>query len=1018
MPIKFCLLVAIVSLLGTAGLKAQADKTSLLYYHLGEKDGLADNDVTCFFQDSRGVMWMGTHYGLNSFDGSVVTAWQTGPGAGDDRLMSNDIRGIVEDKHQTLWIATSGALSSFNLLTKKFYSYRYSGSNFMRGLVCDGDKIWIATSDGLLVFDAINKTFRHFTNTSEKHPSYLTRFNNDCNAILLDRKKRLWLATANGVWLFDRSTKLFEPYDDPQNDPRYEGLVNTVFEDHEGKIWIGCWGTGLKQIIPETRTVINYERINASPHHVMSIAEQKSGPGKYALWSSDMLTAYDRTDGTFERNELKPLPQAASLDTKCIYVSRDDLLWISTVKGVYIMDPSRQLFKHHFLSQTNYITAQTPAIYAKGGRIWLGGDKELALTLFDDSFHILKDLTPAFRALKGDFLKHDFAILNIIPDENNALWFSTTEGVLKKDLAGDKLEVLKHDDHVRSSENFVNNVYIDKDQTWCFLWRRGILQFDPKSRKFVKLIAKLPEASGTPKGLNIADAARDPSGNIWLTDLDYGVVKYTASTRTFKRFVTDDIQPYSRALNIMLMKGKLWLMVNTSVVAIDPKNDQTQSWPLPPGMNKDVYAYTSDKNDNLWIATKTGLVIFKMSEHSFSQYTEEDGLINNDMNGVLHKLPSGKMIYAGENYVTSFNPDELLRKPAKKNLLLTAVIAADRDLLISRAKKIATAPGERKISFNWALINYTNPLQNRYYGKLDKVDKEWNYAGNTGHIEYNSLSPGDYKFHYKATTADGLISAEEFLNFTVTPPFWQSWWFRTLVIAMILACSMLYVRNVRLKEQRRSALQLRLSALEMKALRAQMNPHFIFNALNSIQECIVTKNTRSAYSYLSNFSKLVRMILENSEKQFITLADDLETLRLYLSLEKLRFDDSFDFEISIADDIDTSFIRIPAMMIQPFAENALWHGLIHKAGKKKLNISFKQENSRLVCTIEDNGIGRKRSAELKTLSQAKNHSMGIKITEERLQLLKADATILIADLMNNNGEASGTKVTIFIPLQY
>jgi len=206
--------------------------------------------------------------------------------------------------------------------------------------------------------------------------------------------------------------------------------------------------------------------------------------------------------------------------------------------------------------------------------------------------------------------------------------------------------------------------------------------------------------------------------------------------------------------------------------------------------------------------------------------------------------------------------------------------------------------------------------------------------------------------------------------------------------------------------------------LEMKALRAQMNPHFLFNALNSIQECIITKNTDTAYSYLSSFSKLVRMILENSEKQFITLEDEIETLRLYLSIEKLRFDSSFEYLIDPGPKIDTSFVNIPAMIIQPYVENALWHGLINKKGEKKLVISFDQKNGNLECLIKDNGVGRNHAAKMQTDTKIKKHSMGMKITEERLQLLEADASITINDLKDNNGNACGTEVHIIIPLEF
>jgi ligand-binding sensor domain-containing protein len=1005
-------------LLFSSPIVAQTGNQKLLFYHISEKDGLADNAVNCFFQDSRGVMWMGTQYGLNSFDGSAINTWRIGDQSPNNHP-NNQVNAIAEDKHHNLWLATYGGLSALNAHTKKISSWLYNGSNYMRALACDGDSIWIATNDGLLLFNARQQTYTHFLNNSSKQTS-IARFNNDCNGILLDSKKRIWLATVNGVWLFDRLKHTFEQYDGRDNDAYFDVMVNSVFEDHSGKIWAGCWSWGLKQIIPENHTVKSFNMVPGMPSHVVNIVEQKNAKNEYSLWLSGYLTNFTPENPHAERHDLKPVPEAASLDPKCLYISRDNLLWISTVKGVYILDPSRQLFKHIFVINQENITRQNPALFSLNGKLWVGGDGGFALKLFDDQLNLLKDYSPTIKRLKNDYQSEGLAIMNITPARNNDLWLSTNSGILKLDILTNKITSVCANitDSLKRTSAFFNNIFISGDKIWCFPWRRGIWQFNALTQKFEPLVVKLPEAPGVLKNLNMQDAVEDKLGNIWLTDLDYGLVKYTAATKKFARIVNKDITPYSRSARVSYIKNRIWLIANTTVVAINPVTNATQSWAMPDGMNKFIYDYTNDKDGNIWIGTRTGLVVFNTTNYSFNQYTEEDGLINNNMDGAIQKLSSGGMIFAGENYITSFNPADLLRTPSKKTLLLTGISAADTSLQFDDLKKVTVPRGSPKIIFKWALLNYTNPLQNRYYYKLNKIDKDWNYAGNKGLAEYNSLAPGDYKFQYKGVTADGLAGDEKEVSFTVEPVFWQTWWFRVALTGLLVACVLLIMRGVRTSEQRKAALQLQLSALEMKALRAQMNPHFIFNALNSIQECIVTKNTDRAYSYLSSFSKLVRMILENSEKQFISLADELETLRLYLAIEKLRFDDTFEFEVHIGPGLDTSFINLPAMIIQPFVENALWHGLIHKKGKKKLSISFEQEAGNLKCSINDNGIGRDHSAGLKINSHVKKQSMGVKITEERLQLLETNASISIADLKDIDGIACGTKVIIILPLAF
>jgi ligand-binding sensor domain-containing protein len=1019
LPLKKPISLLFLFLFLTGLLYAQVSKSKLLFYHISEKDGLSDNLVSCFFQDSKGIMWMGTSYGLNSFDGSVINTWQTDNATGDDRLKSNQVNDITEDGQHVIWMATAEGLSSLDPTTNSIHTYQSSYNNAMRSLSREGNELWIATAGGILEFDIAGKSFKHYINNMDDHREFLN-FDNDVNSLTIDSKKRLWLATVNGVWMFDRKKQTFEQYDCLKNDIEFDGMANAIFEDHKGRIWVGCWSKGIKQIIPDTRQVLNYSTIKDAPTHLMSMVEQKTIDNRYTMWISDNLTQFKEPQDKFEHNDLKPIVEAASLDPRCLYVSRDNLLWISTVKGVYILDPTRQLFKHHFVNTQPNITNQEPAIYYRDNKLWVGGDKNLTLVVYDDAFNVIKNYTNAIRNLGNEYALDAAAVLNIVPYGKDELLISTSAGILKLDIPTDKLTVLCHkvNETGQYPYNFINNIFVNNGKIWAFPWRRGIWEYDPKTKKFNPLVVKMPDSNDQPKGVNIADAVADDIGNIWLADMDYGLIKYSHASKKFERFIDGNITPYSRALNIDYINGKLWLIDNANVVAINPKTNLSESWPLPVGMNKFTYEYSMDNKGNLWIATKTGLVVFNMTTHAFNQYTEEDGLINNDMNGNLRVLPKGGMLYVGENYFTSFNPLELLRKPSKKSLLLSSVNADDHNVTTTLQQPYIVPAGSRKVTFNWALINYTNPLQNRYYGKLDKIDKDWNYVGNKGSINYNSLPAGTYTFRYKAATSDGLVSAEKHLIFIVKPPFWKSWWFEIIFWAVVGTSLFLIIRNERRRERKKATIKLQLSDLEMRALRAQMNPHFIFNALNSIQECIVSKNTKAAYTYLSSFSKLVRMILENSEKQSITLEAEIETLRLYLSLEKLRFNDDFEFDIQTDANIHPSFIRIPTMIIQPFAENALWHGLVHKKGDKKLIISFKQEKGILLCQIEDNGIGRERSAEFKTINGTQKQSMGIKITEERLALLQNEAAIKIDDLELVNGQASGTKITISIPLQF
>ena len=210
--------------------------------------------------------------------------------------------------------------------------------------------------------------------------------------------------------------------------------------------------------------------------------------------------------------------------------------------------------------------------------------------------------------------------------------------------------------------------------------------------------------------------------------------------------------------------------------------------------------------------------------------------------------------------------------------------------------------------------------------------------------------------------------------------------------------------------------------LEMQALRAQMNPHFIFNSLNSINRFILQNNRAQASEFLTKFSKLVRMILQNSQSSLITLESELESLALYLEMEALRFDHHFVYKISVSPELDISALKVPPLIIQPFAENAIWHGLMHKEDQGHLDIDIWEQNDNLFCKITDDGIGRMKSFALSSKSATKHKSMGLKITSDRIAMLQSeninDLPVTINDLVNADGSPAGTEIIIKIPVIY
>ncbi|MEK6614700.1 MAG: histidine kinase, partial [Bacteroidota bacterium] len=332
------------------------------------------------------------------------------------------------------------------------------------------------------------------------------------------------------------------------------------------------------------------------------------------------------------------------------------------------------------------------------------------------------------------------------------------------------------------------------------------------------------------------------------------------------------------------------------------------------------------------------------------------------------------------------------------------------------------------ISFEYIGICLTNPEKVRYKFMLEGFEKTWSPASKETFARYSNLSAGKYSFKVMSCNNEGLWNKEPTtFSFMITPPVWKTWWFRiTLALsAIILIVIFFRVRTeaIRRKEAEKLSREIQLATNELKALRAQMDPHFIFNSLNSIQSFIMSKDEESALRYLSKFSKLMRMILSNSEKTFVTIREEIDSLNLYLELESLRWDNKFDFTITIDPKVETDFCKIPGMLIQPYVENAIIHGVTPKTEEKgKIEIRISQTDTHIICMIEDNGIGRKKSQQLKTkTNQSLYESMGMKITSERLEALNrlhhSELSVRITDMEDAYGNGLGTKVELFIPIK-
>jgi LytS/YehU family sensor histidine kinase len=239
-----------------------------------------------------------------------------------------------------------------------------------------------------------------------------------------------------------------------------------------------------------------------------------------------------------------------------------------------------------------------------------------------------------------------------------------------------------------------------------------------------------------------------------------------------------------------------------------------------------------------------------------------------------------------------------------------------------------------------------------------------------------------------------------------------------LAVVLLAAAYRYRVNQIETREKLKSKFNKRIAELESKALRAQMNPHFLFNSINSVKSLISQGNSAKATQYLTRFGQLIRQVLLNSERPVVRLQEELEALRLYLEIEQLRFQ-NFSYSIAIDEGVNADFIEVPPLILQPYVENAIWHGLMHQTnGDRKLTVEVSREGDFLRMTIEDNGIGREKAGQMKMLGTSRKSGMGMRLTGDRLNLLREiygqDVSVQVEDLMGN-GKATGTRVVIVIP---
>ncbi|PWH81215.1 sensor histidine kinase [Brumimicrobium oceani] len=470
-----------------------------------------------------------------------------------------------------------------------------------------------------------------------------------------------------------------------------------------------------------------------------------------------------------------------------------------------------------------------------------------------------------------------------------------------------------------------------------------------------------------------------------------------------KVVISEDIKSYKGKVYVSTKKHGLLIFQNDSLI---------DKWSTSTGLLSNQINQIKFYENDIFLATNKGINRLSINGEvkQFINYT--NGL--NAKNILDFEINNNELWIVTNKGIQSISLSEIRNNAYTPNLELCKVLVND--------EAIDTAQHSFKYENNKFVfeiasktLKYRNDIFYEY--QLVGVDKDWitnEYLSNT--FEYKSLPPNNYTFKVRAVYGDNYSDTIEY-RFVIQKPFWlkTSFFILAAIIVLLIVFITLYIQ-IR-KQKAKLTIENQFNKAQLTALKSQMNPHFIFNSLNSIQDLILQQDKENAYNYISRFALLVRKILSHSDNEFIDFEEEVQVLSIYLELEELRFKNDFSFEINTNDIKD---IEIPPMIIQPFIENALKHGLLHKKGPKKLKVEFAFENETLVCKIEDNGIGRQKSNEIKQRQNKIHESFSVKSIKTRFEILKElygqNVGLEYKDLKDGD-VIEGTLVTLKIPFK-
>lgn len=999
MPIKLFIIIAI----GFSQFVCLYSQTPS-YYHYTSSDGLASSTVYDIIQDRDGFIWFATANGISKFDGKRFTTFRT-----KDGLNSNSIISLVENKNGELYIGNYE--KGINVLRNgriENYCSKIKDQSFFTSYLMllpsekDEQKLYAYKTKGSINSIIEKKPFGLITNSFSLNPTLINKLG------LLSDSSIIALTTA-GLYNFinDTLTKL-----------NVEGLPdNDYFSIAPGKE--GSYVIGAKGIIYRIKkdSVIKKYEINLFGDNNISHIFRDSNNN---IWFSIMHRGFFFIPNGSDKIIDMGIKMGLQNTLVNHYLEdREGNIWISTFgKGVYSLN--NLYIKSYNESDGLSSNSVYSIVKERSGKLLIGTFNGVDI-LENGRFDRIKTNTNKTSA------EYIYRIKNL----NNEFYICGTFNIKNiKNILYNGLKL-----HLSVLPSFCKT----SDGLYLYgSWNNFLhISKEPNLWKGKSLIYIFGDSS---KVNRINEIFEDTNKNIWI-GTSLGLCKITRlPQKTGKDSWLKSFFPNDSVLNSKIVsiyqdnQNNVWFAGVNGIARYSLKNDSVKSFTNINGFDlSSSTSIVSDSKNRMWIGNMKGLYLY--DGNSTRYLNSQTGLPSNEVLS-LYFDEDENFMYIGTSKGISFLDINMFDgyKPTSLNVKIISVKAGDS--VYTNYNNLVFEPEQNNVSINFKALSFSSPKSVKYKYKLNNKWTETNYD----FLNLISLKYGTYNLQIMAKSQNADWSKPYFLSFSILPRFVETIWFNILIILFLVCVSVfviiwkLKLNNKKISEQ--LELTERINDLKHKALSAMMNPHFIFNSLNSVQYLVNFRRNEEANDYIAMMAKLIRKNLDTAGSGFILLAEEINRLKLYLELEKLRFQERFSYEIIAGADVDIDSIMIPNMIIQPFVENSLWHGIINSGKEGLLTVSFSFEDvdidsivcQSLIIKITDNGIGIKEAKKNKSEESPKDPlgsgkedhiSKGIQIIEERLRLLSTKMhlpkPIMFDDLSNLDGNLHGTEVIISLP---